>query len=206
MSDSLLSIFASFDAFDQPFQAHVRARMLMYPTNGYILHKEQFDAIAAAARRAAADPKAFCIITEGADVTTAAEALESHEFRLDSYESYSRLGDELPIVQENAIVPASGAWGVLISQEFHALPPPHPSYKPQRPFRRAWGPAGDGSLLCLMPCSASPAALRSHQRYIIANLEPHVTAIDALRPLGAMHMIAELGANFLLGFFDLSDR
>jgi hypothetical protein len=117
---NLRRLFSSLDAFDEPFRDSITSRILLYPTAGYILKEEQFKAIAAASADVGED-SAQCVITEGLTIDGLPSELECYPVPLNSYGEYKTLTDSFPIMQENAMISVSGAWGLLISQEFHAV-------------------------------------------------------------------------------------
>lgn len=117
---NLIQLFSSLDAFDQPFRDDVRSRLLLFPTDGYGLSKNQFDALAAACARIG-ETNAQCVITEGLSVDHLPSGLEQYRFSLTAYDGYRILVNSTPVAQENAVISDDGTWGLLISQESHAV-------------------------------------------------------------------------------------
>ncbi len=125
MLEKLRRLLASCDAFDEPFQPKVQSRLLLFPTDGFLLTQRQFEALGAASSHLG-DATAFCVITEGLELSEET-APNYYEFGLRDYSGYRKLRDSGCVLQENVLLSDSGSWAVLISQEFHALlggPPP----------------------------------------------------------------------------------
>jgi hypothetical protein len=120
MLEKLRRSLASFDAFNEPFQAVVQSRLLLFPTDGFLLTPKQFKALGTVASQFG-DRTGHCVITEGLDVSKDQVALDCYEFNLQDYAGYRNLGDSGCVLQENALLSDSGSWVILISQEFHAL-------------------------------------------------------------------------------------
>lgn len=120
MTRQLRRLLASCDAFDEPFQPDVESRLLLFPTDGFLLTRGQFEALGLAAARFG-DRTGYCVITEGFDLARDQADPESFRFSLGSYQEYVTLRDRGDLLQENAILPESGSWAVLVSQEFHAI-------------------------------------------------------------------------------------
>jgi len=117
----LKPVFISSDAFDAPFDPGVEARAVLYPVTGYHLSRDQFDALSAAAADVGED-RATCVLTDPELRQVISPARPRVEFALAEYEAYRALTfGPIPLLGENAIMSAAGAWGVLISQEGHAL-------------------------------------------------------------------------------------
>lgn len=118
---ALQSIFASVDPFEGDFTSSVESKLLLYPTEGYMLTSAQFDAIRFAAVQRGA-PLAFLSITELIP-DLSFDSIDTWQLDLNdvSYSDYRGLRDSGPVVLENAIYSADGLWGVSISQDFHAI-------------------------------------------------------------------------------------
>jgi hypothetical protein len=113
------SVFLNPDPFKPCFQPAVEERVLFYPTAGFILDERQFRAVAAAASLLE-ERHAVVTLTEFLTDTTFLN-VDSWRIDLSSWTNYQHLRDKGPILVENAIYSPSGAWGVLVSQEFHAI-------------------------------------------------------------------------------------
>jgi hypothetical protein len=120
MTDLLKKVFSSLNAFDSPFTVTCPSRVLIFPTRGYLLTDRQFNALATAAKSRGAT-SGLCVITEALDLSDLPDKSPTHQIDFSSYMSYQKLGNEGCILQENAIISERGDWGVLISQEFHAV-------------------------------------------------------------------------------------
>jgi hypothetical protein len=119
-------IFSSFDAYDCPFRESVESRMLLYPVEGFRLTQLQFSALSYMMQQTE-ESHALCFRTEGIKSVGEIANSETLVIRQNDYAFYAEaplVTDELRIllaVVENAIVSPSGYWGLLISQDLHAL-------------------------------------------------------------------------------------
>jgi hypothetical protein len=128
MIDSLMRrVFRSLDPFDEPFQPGVASRLVLFPTNGYTLEESQFAALARAAQ-AAGETEGICVMTEFVDFSNPPVQYDHARFSFSSFPSYAGLrvnvagfNEPTPILLENAIISDRGEWGILFSQESHAL-------------------------------------------------------------------------------------
>jgi hypothetical protein len=120
-TDLLHRLFKSFNAFDEPFTSAVPNRLLLFPTDGFILTETQFAALAIAAAVVTGESGAICVPTEFLELSNLPSHIEHMELGLTSYSTYVTLRDEGPILVENAIVSKSGRWCALVSQESHAI-------------------------------------------------------------------------------------
>jgi hypothetical protein len=120
MLEKLRKLLVSFDAFDDPFQADVQSRLLLFPTDGFLLTPKQFGALGGAATQFG-DSTGYCAITEGLEASDDQVALDYYEFNLHDYAGYRKLRDSGCVLQENALLSDGGSWIILVSQEFHAL-------------------------------------------------------------------------------------
>ena len=106
------------------FADTVPARMLLWPTDGFMLTADQFEALAHASGR---ERQAYVVATE--DTLELSATDECWRVSLDSYADYRWLADgrdpgaELPLVGvlENCICSPRGRWGVYVSQELWAI-------------------------------------------------------------------------------------
>ena len=115
----LRRLFRSLDAFDTPFRPSVAVRMLLFPTNGFVLTQEQFGALASSVSHSRGE--CIVVITEGKDLDEPEVQFEHHPFHIESFQSYTSLREQGFLEQENVITDVHGEWAVLISQESHAL-------------------------------------------------------------------------------------
>lgn len=115
-------IYASEDSFTWPFQATLTSGRIFYPTDGYYLTREQFSSLVLAAQQP--ENQRFAIsLMEGASFDTKSEDLPSSlgtGHWLCTSPTYSEYR-ALPLVLENGIYSTRGGWGVLVSQEMHAI-------------------------------------------------------------------------------------
>jgi hypothetical protein len=121
MLEKLRKLFVSCNPFDEPFQPSVERRLLLYPTDGYILTEQQFKALRSAAA-SLGDTTGYCIITERIhDLSDNNIDLICYKIDLHDYGSYRKLSYSAPIVEENALISDRAEWAVLFSTELHAL-------------------------------------------------------------------------------------
>jgi hypothetical protein len=107
-------VFASTDPFDYPFRPAVEASLVFYPTEGYHLSQVQYAAVVAAAH-ATGEPAFFVSVVE-----YSGDWVERGQHWLCDalgYEAYR----SIELTLENALYSASGGWGLVLSQEQHAL-------------------------------------------------------------------------------------
>lgn len=136
----LRRLFASLDAFGRPFTSALPARLLLCRTDGCMLRRDQFEALAAAAA-SVGDTDATAIETEDLNLDQPPAVLEQVRFSLGSYARYRQYRNDGHFLVENAIVPDTGRWAVLISQEWHALLGGQPEFV--REFTRHYPPAAE---------------------------------------------------------------
>lgn len=116
------AIFTNPDPYGEPFRSDLPARRLIYPTRGYYLTALQFSALQQAAITTG-DSTAYII-----DVRSWPQIGWSDNRRvlwavdLNDYRSYwEPPADAWWVMIENAIFSPTGRWGVLISDEAHAI-------------------------------------------------------------------------------------
>lgn len=113
----LKSIFAKVfddkDPFKDSFKPSIESKIIICPTDGYALTKNQFEA--------------FCEVAKGLghdnfylSVIEIENFNESEHFILDTSLEYSEYL-KLPIIMENAIYTPNGELGILISHELHGI-------------------------------------------------------------------------------------
>lgn len=108
-------IFSSSDPFTIPFRSHSNHVMVFFPTEAYVLSEEQYSAIRAAAVGNGDEGYfwSYCEASPNFDQLT-----EHYWCPLPSYNEYTSI---LDYAVENAIYSAKSEWGVLLSQESHAM-------------------------------------------------------------------------------------
>jgi hypothetical protein len=110
-------VFRDADPFEAPLRHSVMHRALLYPVP-YLLERDQFDSVIEAARKEGDD--SFCVsITEGADTLAGRSERIHWIFDYWEYEEYRDL--QIAGVLENAVYSPNGKWGMLVSQEQHAI-------------------------------------------------------------------------------------
>ena len=116
-------IFNSNDPFGQMFQQEVVGRLLIYPTDGTYLDELQFNALNESVKATGdsgfyiseveAEPDPFIMSNENEIYHPAHWVCDS----LINFEDYR----DLTIVLDNAMFSKQGKWGVLVSNEGHAV-------------------------------------------------------------------------------------
>ncbi len=114
------AVFDSGDAFGAPFQPRISQVIAFYPTANYRLTEAQYSAVLAGIRCLGED-EFFISHTERArgafDPRESGEHVDDWSCQLPTYAEYV----STPVFLENALYSASGAWGVLLSHEEHAV-------------------------------------------------------------------------------------
>jgi len=117
-------IFCSFDAYGCPFQESVESRLLLYPVDGFSLTCAQFDALSHMMEQTG-EAYAICSMTEGLVNVSDIVNSESRAIARGDYDSYSEWGTVKPgwilSFVENVIISSGGHWGLVVSQDKHAL-------------------------------------------------------------------------------------
>ena len=118
------SVFETGHPFRRPFRNEVEKRTLIFPTDGYDLAEEQFAALADGAA-GIGEFEAFVSNSELPDTLRDASDWETREhFVIDlrDFRSYEELSEHSPFgIVRSAIYSTHGTWGLLISNEFHAV-------------------------------------------------------------------------------------
>ncbi len=113
------TVFASTDPFAARFQEGIDARLILYPTDGYILNSNQFNALQTAAAKVHGETRALLTIAEPHLVKP--QCSDVWRVSLQSFSMYKHLHNIAPISLENCHFSMNGLWGISISQEFHAV-------------------------------------------------------------------------------------
>jgi hypothetical protein len=108
------NIFSSNDPFSMPFASNIKEHFILYPTNGYYLTFEQFNAMT----------KAYAALQETGFLLSIVE-YEETVFQRDSnwwctyptYEEYV----SIVVPLENSLFSINSLWGILVSHEDHAV-------------------------------------------------------------------------------------
>lgn len=103
-------IFASDDPYEEPFLAEVGSRGLLFPM-GYAHEGHELEALRAAAGSVGETTCYLQLYLFGED--------ESPYWELDLSESDPY--DGIPFIRENSLFSQEGGWGLLVSDENHAL-------------------------------------------------------------------------------------
>ncbi|MBJ6362338.1 hypothetical protein ACFOQM_13655 [Paenibacillus sp. GCM10012307] len=122
LESNFLKVFKNKDPFDDDVYAdNIQAKLLLFPTEGYYLQKEQFKALIQSITHIGEEQ--FYISEIEGDCFSTLLSNDSYESghwvgkNSSSYEEYTNL----PIVLESAIYSTNGSWGILISHEGHAI-------------------------------------------------------------------------------------
>lgn len=107
-------VFVSNNPFSYPFGEDVEACVAMYPTSGYALGEEQYDAVVRAAQTVGGTTFYLSVVERAGDFL---DHDEHWLCTLPSYQAYN----SLPVVIENALYSTEGGWGILLSHEQHAV-------------------------------------------------------------------------------------
>lgn len=114
-------IFQSKNPFENVFTEEVEQKILLFPTDGYYLNDEQYNALMCAIN-SIKEQEFFISEIEGDCFTkNSNDGVYKHGHWMlnikTSYEEYRNL--TLPL--ENALYSLKGTWGVIISHEEHAI-------------------------------------------------------------------------------------
>lgn len=119
-------VFASASAYEPAFRTEIQARLLLFPIDGYELGEEQFLALRAAAGTLG-EEEAYVSNAELPGELFKDEGWhdpqrEHFRLRLADGDSYGSVSVETALgMVQNAIYSVHGRWGLLLSDEFHAL-------------------------------------------------------------------------------------
>lgn len=132
-------VFVSADPWRPPFTAHASDRLLIWPIGHYMLNKDQFAAVCAAAL-AVGEHTAWLSVIEGSHGDDFGERKHA-EVSLEDYDQYGVLTWEFPFgMMGNALYSPHGHWGVLISIDafalFGGIPPCADAFKQAYPHWR----------------------------------------------------------------------
>ncbi len=121
LKNAYYKIFKKTDPFGRMFNDIIKQKIILCPTNGYYLNKEQFNALMKTSK-ALGEASFYLYETEGCFLDDLEEK-NIYSFGYGevsnkiSYEEYKNL----KIVLENALYSTKGSWGVIISHEDHAV-------------------------------------------------------------------------------------
>jgi hypothetical protein len=123
LKTEFLKVFKGIDPFHEVFNDAVVERLIIYPTDGYYLTPEQFEALLNAANIVGDSEIYISEVESESDCFTAGESDRKYQCKHWVVENQIQLNQyyELPIVLENAIYSPQGKWGIIISHEEHAL-------------------------------------------------------------------------------------
>lgn len=116
MQNAFGKVFQTNDPFGEMFQLCIQEKQILCPTDGYYLSREQFKALQDTLV-ALGEEKAYLSEVE-ADECFSDNSCSHWELSVtDPYEEYLKL----PVILENSLYSLNGTWGILISQEEHAV-------------------------------------------------------------------------------------
>ncbi len=107
-------IFKTNNPFSYPFQNSIESISVFYPTNGYYLSEDQFQAISLTAKEFNEEAFAISIIEYEGDCFKKDDHWICNNIH---YEDYI----DMPINLENTIYSLNANWGLIISHEDHAI-------------------------------------------------------------------------------------
>jgi hypothetical protein len=110
-------VFINNDPFDKMFSSSIESKMILYPTNGYHLSKEQYCALIRT--NEIFGYKSFYVSEIEGEPFKKNDPCKIHpqqHFELDITTSYDEY-EKLTIILENALYSHTGTWGVIISHE-----------------------------------------------------------------------------------------
>lgn len=107
-------VFSNFDPFEPRFTVSSTVRFVLYPTDSYHLTRMQYQALLASL--SSRDEQRFVVseIGWGPDSFDKGHHYVCYQLAFESYTS-------LRIGVENAIYGIDGSWGILVSDELHAI-------------------------------------------------------------------------------------
>lgn len=116
-------VFKGIDPFHEVFKDAVVERLIIYPTDGYYLTPEQFEALLISAKIVGDSEVYISEVESQSDCFEASESDRRYQCKHWIVENQTELNQyyKLPIVLENAIYSPQGKWGIIISHEEHAL-------------------------------------------------------------------------------------
>jgi len=116
MKTALGKVFQTNDPFGEMFQPDVQEKQILCPTDGYYLSIEQFKALQDTLVTLG-EKKVYLSEVEAEECFSSPNCSHWELSVTDSYEEYLRL----PVILENSLYSLNGTWGILISQEEHAV-------------------------------------------------------------------------------------
>jgi hypothetical protein len=124
LSQAFDHIFKTLDPFTQAAQPDVPVRRVLYPTFGYHLDANQYEALTGALFDCGEQEFFISIVEYELKYNGPFTAGDHWICESPSYTEYTNL----PLVLENALYSINGLWGILVSHENHALMACHTSF------------------------------------------------------------------------------
>jgi hypothetical protein len=112
LADVFHSTFLNFDPYEPRFRANSSRRSILFPTDSYHLTSVQFEALLASID---SDKKFFI-----SEIGWGAESFKKGRHYLCNYPTFQQY-TALNVGVENAIFGVDGTWGLLLSDELHAI-------------------------------------------------------------------------------------
>ncbi|MGD6818288.1 hypothetical protein ACQCVE_14600 [Metabacillus sp. 113a] len=122
LKDAFHKVFIKSDPFGDPFQETLTEKVLIFPTDGYYLAKNQFAALMKTIKSFGegtffgSESEGDCFILShdfNSELAPQHWVIESHI----DYEDYQ----SIPFVVENSLYSIHGEWGLQVSHEDHAI-------------------------------------------------------------------------------------
>ena len=115
IENSFYSVFKNKDPFGEMFRKEIDERIVLCPTNGYYLSKNQFDALIKVVEFIGEEEIIISIVENESN-----SFLDSEYWICKNTMNYNQYL-QLPVYLENSIYSQTGKWGILISHEEHAV-------------------------------------------------------------------------------------
>ncbi|WP_063559521.1 hypothetical protein LG307_19340 [Sutcliffiella horikoshii] len=122
LKETYEKVILTSDPFINPFKETVEKKLIIFPTDGYYLNKEQFYALKYAIE-SVGEEGFFISESEGDSFTiSSVQDVEfpSQHWKVEESLNFSEY-QSIPLVLENTLYSLRGRWGVQISHEDHAI-------------------------------------------------------------------------------------
>jgi hypothetical protein len=116
MKNVFQMVFKTSDPFGEMFQNNIQEILIICPTDGYYLNQDQFMALQETVV-AMGEDKIYLSEVETENCFCSEACSHWHMPSTIQYEDYIRL----PVILENSLYSKEGKWGIIISQEEHAV-------------------------------------------------------------------------------------
>jgi len=119
--NSFERIFISTDPFAWPFHERIKDYIFFYPTEGYALTKKQYVAIMRAAEKLEDNTFYHSVVEAEDDIVNEKDILDRNIHWLCENPDYKEYFSIVTFPLECGLYSEKGNWGILISQEEHAI-------------------------------------------------------------------------------------